>query len=468
MSFIDRVKGLFKETPRSKALRIIRAGYDASKTTRHNENYYAEATNGSADAEASPYVREILRGRARYEYQNNTYCRGILDTKARYVLGTIPRLQVKTNNAGLNRLLETRFNAWANSVALGKKLRRSHVSKMRDGDGLLIAQTNPENSDPVKLDIRVIDPARLASPFNVGQDPLLFDGIRYDQFGNPVEYYIYKTNVNQIYFSPTEYTAVSADQVIHIYSEVLPEQHRGVPDITPALLLFGDMRQYTAAIIRSAKNAASFSGVLESDLPPDADELTMADLATVAYEMDALLTLPSGYKMKQLEVGQSGQQYADVKREMINEIARCLDMPLNIALANSSGYNYSSGQLDHGSFQQSLREDRFDLINSVLDRIFKWWFEEASTIDGYIPPLDELPRHSWMFDGFIHGDPVKDANAAKIRLEAGITSKTYESGQLGLDFEDVALEIANDTSVLNEANDQYGVSNENQNDTQNA
>ena len=42
--------------------------------------------------------------------------------------------------------------------------------------------------------------------------------------------------------------------------------------------------------------------------------------------------------------------YAEFKKELLNEIARCLNMPFNVAAGNSSGYNYASGRLDHQTY----------------------------------------------------------------------------------------------------------------------
>jgi len=56
----------------------------------------------SADAAATVEVRRTLRNRARYEVANNSYARGIVLTLANDTVGTGPRLQMLTNDAGLN------------------------------------------------------------------------------------------------------------------------------------------------------------------------------------------------------------------------------------------------------------------------------------------------------------------------------------------------------------------------------
>ena len=65
--------------------------------------------------------------------------------------------------------------------------------------------------------------------------------------------------------------------------------------------------------------------------------------------------------------------YGDYTSKVLNEIARPLNMPFNIASGNSAGYNYASGRLDHQSFFKAIRIDQSHLADIVLDRIFRAW-----------------------------------------------------------------------------------------------
>ena len=67
----------------------------------------------------------------------------------------------------------------------------------------------------------------------------------------------------------------------------------------------------------------------------------------IELERGMLMTMPGGWKMSQVEAQFPTTTYGEFKREILNEIARCLNMPFNVAAGNSSGYNYASGRLDH-------------------------------------------------------------------------------------------------------------------------
>jgi hypothetical protein len=58
--------------------------------------------------------------------------------------------------------------------------------------------------------------------------------------------------------------------------------------------------------------------------------------------------------------------YEMFRNAILNEIARCVHMPSNKALADSSRYNYSSGRLDHQTYSdRGCGERRFRALSEV-------------------------------------------------------------------------------------------------------
>ena len=94
------------------------------------------------------------------------------------------------------------------------------------------------------------------------------------------------------------------------------------------------------------------------------------------------MTMPGGWKMSQVEPKQPATTYAEFKKEILNEIARCLNMPFNIAAGNSSGYNYASGRLDHQTYFKSIRVDQSFTASRVLDRVLVAWLREYAVLPG--------------------------------------------------------------------------------------
>src|SRR5512137_1506375 len=84
----------------NRVIRTIRGRYDAAVTNEDNRRHWANADGLSANAANSAEVRRVLRNRSRYEVANNSYARGIVLTLANDVIGTGPRLQMLTPDAG--------------------------------------------------------------------------------------------------------------------------------------------------------------------------------------------------------------------------------------------------------------------------------------------------------------------------------------------------------------------------------
>ena len=142
----------------------LRARYDAAQTTAENIKHWALADALSADSAATPDVRKKLRERSRYEVANNSYAKGIVLTLANDCIGTGPRLQLLTDNSGMNRRVETAFAEWSKAISLAEKLRTMRMAKSTDGEVFAVLTANPRIDSPVMLDLKLIEAERVASP----------------------------------------------------------------------------------------------------------------------------------------------------------------------------------------------------------------------------------------------------------------------------------------------------------------
>ncbi|MBW7905285.1 MAG: phage portal protein [Phycisphaerae bacterium] len=424
----------------------VRAKYDAAQTTHENRRHWANADLLSANAANSAEVRRVLRSRARYEVANNSYAKGIVQTLAHYVVGTGPRLQMLTEDAEANRLIEREFLRWARAIGLAHKLRTMRIAQAESGEVFGVLATNQRVAAPVQLDLKLVEADQVATPITLrascGQDNVI-DGVMLDEFRNPVAYFVMRRHpgdAGPFTLEGSDFELLPAETVIHLHRTERPGQNRGVPEITPALPLFAMLRRYTLAVLGSAEQAALPSGVIYTDAPADAEAAGVEPMDSVEMERGTWLTMPFGWKIGQVKAEQPTTVYRDFKHEIINEIARCLNMPFNIAAGNSSGYNYASGRLDHQAFFKSVRIDQAFLADVVLDRVFAAWLSEAVLIENYLPQAArsvdvDLP-HQWFWDGFEHVDPAKEASAQDVRLRSGLTSFPREYAILGLDYEE--------------------------------
>jgi capsid protein len=306
----------------------------------------------------------------------------------------------------------------------------------------------------IQLDLRLVESDQVTTPDLASLAAGGVDGILFDDAGNPIEYHVLRQHPGgSLITFRVEYDRLPAEAVIHQFRLDRPGQHRGIPDITPALPLFAQLRRFTLAVIAAAETAADFAGILYTDAPANGEADAAEPFEPIELEKRALLTMPGGWKMSQLQAEQPATTYAEFKREILNEIARCLNMPYNIAACNSSSYNYASGRLDHQTYYKSIRVDQSHIERVVLDRILAAWLDEAVLVPGLLPsglgPIADWP-HQWFWDGHEHVDPAKEANAQATRLSSLTTTLANEYAKQGRDWESELRQRAREFALMRE------------------
>jgi capsid protein len=276
--------------------------------------------------------------------------------------------------------------------------------------------------------------------------------MEFDTIGNVIAYQVLNYHPGSNFRVNTlQFQRVPASQMVHWFRPLRPGQHRGMPEVTPALKLFAQLRRYTEAVCAAAESAADFAGFLRTNSPAaEVDEVEA--FAEMPIEKRSMVTLPDGWTFEQLKAEQPTSTYAMFKSELINEIARCLQLPFNVAALDSSSYNYASGRMDHQVYATTQRVMRDDLERKMLDRLLEAWVNEA-TLAGYVPqgvpPFSEWDW-SWQWDGKEHVDPAKEANAAETRLRNHTTTLAAEYAKQGKQWDVELRQRAAEVALMDE------------------
>ena len=449
MGFLKRIFGGGSSSSAPRRV-VVRAKYDAAAKTPANAKHWAGADGYSPVAALPDAVRKTLRERCRYEVANNSYAKGIVLTLANDLVGTGARLQLGIGEREVSSRVEAAWDAWSNEVRLADKMRLLRTGRAESGEVFAVLARNEALKGPIKLDLRLVESEQVPQ-------------IEYDGFGNPRRYFLlneHPGNTGQAASTGAAAMAaleshgrwIDAASVIHYYRAERPGQVRGIPDIVPALYLFGQLRRYTMAVIECAETAANYAGVLYTDSPANGESDEVDPMDTIEVERNSFITMPAGWKMGQLKAEQPTTTYEMFKNEILNEVARCLNMPFNVAAGNSSKYNYASGRLDHQVYHKSLRIEQQIMADTVLDRVFGAWISEAILVSSLIPAQlrsADWP-HEWMWDGHEHVDPLKEANAQAKRLENGTTTLATEYAKQGKDWETELRQRARELALMQE------------------
>lgn len=412
------------------AVRVVRGRYDAARTTDDNRRHWAEADGLSASAANSPDVRQKLRNRSRYEFDNNGYCNGLIVSLARDMIGTGPRLSILDES--IARAIEDAWQEWAETVNLVGDLTTMVQAKKRDGEAFAILVTGEgDYRSPVRLRLRLAEADQVATPNWTWVQKV--DGIELDASGRPAYYHVLKYHPgDSLWYGalPGEYDRVPAEQMLHWFRRDRPGQYRGVPETTPSLGLYAQLRRYTLAVLTAAETAADFSALVETDGPA----AETVDWLSLEIDRGMMMTLPAGARIKQLQAEQPTTTYKDFKREILTEIGRPHHTPYNTVSGDSSSYNYSSARLDSLLYRSALRVERDSFRRAVLDRVFRAWLDEALMIPDYLPAGAQRARWVWYWPGYESVDPNKDAQADTERLTNGTATLAEILGEYGQDW----------------------------------
>jgi lambda family phage portal protein len=450
-------RGVSKHAERSAAAggrRGLLARFDSAADTPDMRRHWENADGLSANAALTPDIQRKLRNRARYECLNNGYAAGIADTLALHVVGKGAQLQVQTDVDKNNSLLEEAWEEWAADVGLWQKIALCRRARVESGEAFAVITNNGGLPGPVTLDLQILESDQCGDPWGAFTDPARVDGITYDEWGNPAKYTFFRAHPGSNDPRAIESYDVAARNVIHYFRPIRPGQGRGIPEITPSLTLFGNLRRFTLATLLSAEHAANVAAAIQSDAPPDGpDELPPN--VEMQFERGMAITLPLGWKLSQIAAEHPNTTYVEFVRALIREAARPVHMPLNIAMCDSSNHNYSSGKLDHQTYGCAIDLDRFHIEQCILRRVFAAWLSEAVLVEGLLPQpfrmrARRLPKHEWGWRVFESIDPLKDAKSATERLLAGISTLAFECAKLGLNWREVVLQRAREDKLLDE------------------
>lgn len=436
----------------------LAAAYDDALRMPELLDHFSGANALSARAAASSRVRANIREKVRYERYQNSYLAGMLITSANYLIGTGPKLQMLMAGPDgkvdrkVNREIEQDWIRWCKRVRFAEKLRTMVIAKKGDGEGFGFMTYNPEVGKDTGIPLDVI-PAECDQVEDLRITSFIdkhgSGGIIFDEYENPVSYPLMEVHPgDDAWWQKTtlEPQWVPREFVIHLFRKDRPGQRRGISEWLPAMPLFALYRRMTLATIGNIETAASLSGTLETEADHGEDGSPVCPWGSSDWFMTfpiarrMMMSLPAGAKLNQFKSGTPNSEYDTFCRSLIREIARCTNMPYNIAAGDSSSYNYASGRLDHQSFFLSNRVELTDIECEAVERVFERWMRIRASRASGIAPQDidmSVYQHQWVWDGLEHVDPLKEANAANVRLKAGTTTRGREYFKQGLDIDDM-------------------------------
>lgn len=448
MGLLDRLWGnaairrAFSPRPAQGGEDPVLQRWDASRTTRLNSGHWAPVTGETINTALASRLG-TLRDRCAYELANNGDVEGMIE---RWVIALAgkrgPTLQVRSGaSPEVAAEIEAMWSRWCKRPEIRGKLSLSDLLKLwgrqlwTTGEILALFVRGEENDDGVALRIQNCHPRRLGSvSFGVHGNHVM--GIDLDAAGRPLVYHI-EESIDGALRTPKMREWAAAD-VLHAFVEKEAEQVRGVPWLASVLGDIADLRDYDAAVLRAARLAAKFMIGIHTD-HQDAEWLPAEETYTDIPE-DAMVTLPPGYRPSALKAEQPATNYVDFRRERQRGLGAPRAVPLMVIRNDASQHNYSSARIDNQALYADLDSIRGWLEDQALDpmawRVIREWALQRGNIDTSGLTL------SWMWPQAPHVDPVKEAEAQRIRMSIGVETHAQACVSANLDPESQIAALA--------------------------
>ena len=463
-------------------LEILNSGY-----SRHGGSYAKKSLigwlSGGSDADADIVDNlETLRNRSRDLYMGSPLATGALKTVRTNVVGSGLALnaQVDAKFLGLTEEqakeweenTEREWRLWSESVNCDAERRQTFfqlqslvlLSALMSGDVFVTMPIIPRKGCAYDLRIGLIEADRVCDPLNASTTANILGGIEVGTHGETVAYWVAKHHPGAIPRIGQDLqqewkrvlafgTTTGRRNVLHIMADVeRPAQRRGVPMLAPVIEALKQLSRYSEAELMAAVVSGMFTVFVKSNTPdsPLATAFNPAmqvDKAPNAYEMGngSIVALDEGEEVQIADPSRPNPNFDPFVIAICRQIGAALEIPYELLVKNFTE-SYSASRASLLEAWKMFRMRREWLVGNFCQPIYEEWLTEA-VLKGRVqaPGFFDDPAiraawcgAEWFGDAQGQLDPLKEANAAKVRVDEGFSTREREAAELtGMKYDQV-------------------------------
>jgi len=322
----------------------------------------------------------------------------------------------------------------------------------------------PDDGPEIPFQIRLLHPSQIPTEWPMALvNGLVRGGIEFDRYGRRVSYLVlpFRPDDPLMAFATVGFTPIRlpADDVCHLFDPIEPGHIRGLSWFAPVLLALRELDEMANAALVGAKLRNLVCAALVdpegngAGLPGNVCDGALE----LSLEPGTILPFAPGRSIEFFDPKES-QNYGPFTREHLRAIAAGLGIPYELLTGDLSGVNYSSIRAGLVEFRKRLEHWQFNLVVFKLCRPAWDRFIKLAVLSGAIDARAYVrdraayhavewlpPRQTWV-------DPLKDAQAEVLAIDAGLMSRTSAIVARGLDPNRVRAEIANERKADAAAN----------------
>ncbi len=232
---------------------------------------------------------------------------------------------------------------------------------------------------------------------------------------------------------------------VRLWRRDFPDQVRGVPWGTSALIAADTLADTEHAILKGIQTSALLGVLLFNDtdlsggVPFDGDQ--RGSVMESGLEPGALKIIPGGFR-PHVVAPQHSQQSGDFLKHELRRIAAGFGLPVHKVSGDLSDANYSSLRAGQISLNTRAEAAQYGLIVPMLLRPIWQRFIMRLYLAGEVTSMDEEAEFIAPRPGAV--DPQKDVAATGEMLKLGLISRRRAVAELGWNVEAIDQEIGGD------------------------
>lgn len=447
---------------------------------------------GSADADLLTEIPAI-RSRSRDLVRNHGIASGAMNTLVDNVIGAGLRLAPTPDWRALGRDndwarewvrdVQAKWRVWAESFDCdaGRSMNFNDLtaqifrSVLVNGEGLGLSLWLPDDGDtPYGSAMQLVEPDRLSNPHNRLDTDRLRAGVEINRFGAPQAYHIRRSHPGDYlmgWVPPWEWERVPARtpwgrrRVVHCFEKDRVGATRGKPILTAVMPQFKMLDHYQRAEIQSAVTNALIAAFIETPLDAEGinqlfgdrieDYVEARNSHMVKLQGGAVIPLYPGDRLSSFTPNRPATAYPNFVETVLRHIATGINLPYELLLKDFSKSNYSSARAALLEAWRYFATRRKWLAAHWAQPVYELWLEEAVErgdieAPGFRENRPAYARAKWIGPGRGWIDPVKEAQAAKVRMDIGVSTLEAECAEQGLDWEEVLEQRARERAKMQE------------------
>lgn len=424
----------------------------------------------SQDAEIRSALKS-LRGRARDLGRNDDYVRSYLRTLENNVVGRGVRLQANVRDSkgnsipAVNTKIENEWKRWtrkdscdAEGIHSFSSIERLLIRNLAETGEIFVRFVFESfGRSKVKLALQIIESDLLDENFNgIFGNNVVRMGVEQNSYGRPIAFHFLPSHPGDKQFpqnNKQERIRVPSDEVIHLFRPERPIQSRGFTWLVSAMLSLNNLKGFVDATIIGRRIKAAVMGFITNT----EGELTGTGVDGAQRVEDfspgKMVYLGPGEQVQVPSLGGESNDFDPFSQAMARRTASGVGISSEELTKDYSRASYSSSRLaliterDNWKIIQQYFIENFHQI--VFEKfLFCAFASGVFTESDYPLNPEKYENVKWLPRGWEYVDPLKDVNADKEALKAGIKTFSDVLADEGKDLEEHLIQLSKERELL--------------------